>query len=256
VENTNADERPVVLVVGAAGGIGSEVCRALSQAGHLVVGGDARIPDTFDRSLCDVVLAGDIVTQADDLVADAIAAAGHLDAVVNLVGFNTFADMLDISPDIWRNLLDVNLTGAFMLSCAAARHMRTRGRGGSIVHFTSVTSLFGSPGQAVYAAAKAGLGNLVKSMALEWAPFGVRVNAVSPVMTRTPINAQWLDDDPTRGERIAAKIPLGRLGTPRDFAGIVRFLISDEAAFITGQTVYADGGTSVVHPLLGVRGNA
>lgn len=250
-------EGRVALVTGALGGIGRAVCTALVRAGMRVVGADLPAAvDTTHDSECHTLLGGDITTDSDRLVSEAVATCGRLDTVVNLVGMNIFADLLDLSDADWDRVLSINLTGAYRLSRAAAGHMSRAGHGGSIVHFTSVTSLFGSPGQAAYAAAKAGLANLVKSMSVEWAPYGIRVNAVSPVMTRTPINADWLDSDRERAGRIAAKIPLGRLGSPDDYAGLVRFLVSDEAGFVTGQTVFADGGTSLVHPLLGVRGNA
>jgi NAD(P)-dependent dehydrogenase (short-subunit alcohol dehydrogenase family) len=244
----------VILVAGAGGGIGRAVSAELAAAGGTVVGADLARPDMAQVSYpgCSISLTGNIVQDADRLVGDAVACLGRLDAVVNLVGTQVFADLLDVTDQDWDDLLQANLSGAFRLSRAAVRHMIEAGHGGSLVHFSSVTSLFGSPGQAPYAAAKAGLGSLVKSMAVEWAPLGVRVNAVSPVMTRTAINSTWLDAESTRGPAIAAKIPLGRLGDPSDYIGLVRFLVSNEASFITGQTIYADGGASLVHPLLGV----
>jgi NAD(P)-dependent dehydrogenase (short-subunit alcohol dehydrogenase family) len=256
--STNATvEGRVALVTGAVGGIGRAVCTALVDSGMRVVGADlpAAVKAVADSD-CHTLLGGDITVDSDRMVEEAVVACGRLDAVVNLVGMNIFADLLDLTDADWDRVMSINLTGAYRLSRAAAGHLTGAGHGGSIVHFTSVTSLFGSPGQAAYAAAKAGLANLVKSMSVEWAPYGIRVNAVSPVMTRTPINADWLDEDQERAGRIAAKIPLGRLGSPTDYAGLVRFLVSDEASFVTGQTVFADGGTSLVHPLLGVRGTA
>lgn len=123
--------------------------------------------------------------------------------------------------------------------------------GGRIINFISVTALRGSPGQAAFAAAKAGLVNLTKSMALEWAGHGVRVNAVSPVMTETPINADWLAADPDRKAGIVRRIPIGRLGRPDDVVGPVIFLASRASAFMLGQTLFVDGGSSVTHPLFG-----
>ena len=249
----------IALVTGGLGGIGRAVCADLKKHGMHVVAADreAAVEAARDgQDFADMLLAGDIVSDSGRLVREALAACGRVDAVINLVGMNIFADLLDISDEQWDEVVGLNLTGAFRISRAAAREMVGSGGGGSIVHFTSVTSLFGSPGQAAYAAAKAGLANLVKSMAVEWAPHKIRVNAVSPVMTRTAINASWLDEDPERSARIASRIPVGRLGTPDDFSGLVRFLVSEEASFITGQTFFADGGTSLVHPLLGVRGAA
>lgn len=252
-------ESRVALVVGGLGGIGRAICADLTGNGVRVVVVD--VPEAVVASgevfAGEAVIAGDIVGNVDAAVSETVTRFGRLDVAVNLVGMNIFADLLDLSDTDWQRIVDVNLTSVFKLSCAVAGYLRGAGRGGSIVHFTSVTSVFGSPGQAAYAAAKAAVASLVKSMAVEWAPYGIRVNAISPVMTRTGINAAWLDEDPERTRRIASRIPVGRLGKPEDYVGLVRFLTApEESSFITWQTIFADGGTSLVHPLLGVRGGA
>ena len=228
----------VVLFVGAGGGIGREVALGLAHQGA-----DVAVADISSEAALRVAeeiqaagrrataITGDI-TSADDcqrMVAQTVAALGPLDILVNAVGFNIFANLTDLTPEDWNRVLAVNLTGAYLISTAAARAMAAGG--GRIINFASVTALRGSPGQAAYAAAKAGLINLTKSMALEWAPKGIRVNAISPVMTETPINAGWLAADPGRKAAIAKRIPAGRLGTPGDFVGPVIFLASSASSF-------------------------
>lgn len=248
-------EGKVVLVTGAFGGIGSAVCRELIREGARLVAADLAeaAPPADISASCELILDGKLEEDSNRFVGKTKEQCGSLDAVVNLVGMNVFADLLDLSTSDWDLVLRTNLTSAFSLSVAAARAMASQGRGGSIVHFSSTTSIFGSPGQAAYAAAKAALNSLVKSMAVEWSPLQIRVNAVSPIMTRTRINADWLDEDAERQQNIAARIPLGRLGQPEDYAALCALLISDDLPFMTGQTVFIDGGASLVHPLLGSR---
>jgi NAD(P)-dependent dehydrogenase (short-subunit alcohol dehydrogenase family) len=175
---------------------------------------------------------------------------GALDVFVNMVGLNVFANLFDLSDEDWTRTVHINLSGPFLASRAAARVMAQQ-NGGRIINFVSVTALRGSPGQAANAAAKAGVINLTMSMALEWAPLGIRVNAISPVMTETAINADWLAAEPGRKAAIARRIPAGRLGQPEDFVGPVVFLASDASRFMYGQTLFVDGGASVTHPLVG-----
>ena len=201
-------------------------------------------------------LAGRLETDSARFVGETCDKYGRIDALVNLVGANVFCDLRDLSLEEWDLMLRTNLTAAFMISTSVARVLKRQGGGGSILHFSSTTSQFGSPGQAAYAAAKAALNSLVKSMAIEWSREKIRVNAISPIMTRTAINADWLDEDPQREARIASQIPLGRLGAPGDYAGMVKLMVSDELPFMTGQIIFIDGGASVVHPLLPPRGAA
>jgi NAD(P)-dependent dehydrogenase (short-subunit alcohol dehydrogenase family) len=250
----------VVLVTGALGGIGQAVCRALREDGALVAAADLRAPGPQagrgDRQDGLLHLSGNLETDSARLVEETCDRFGRIDALVNLVGTNTFRDLWDLSLEEWNQVLRTNLTAAFMISTSVARALKRQGEGGSIVHFSSTTSKFGSPGQAAYAAAKAALNSLVSSMAIEWSPYSIRVNAIAPIMTRTAINSAWLDEEPDREARIAAQIPLGRLGAPADYAGMVRLMVSDELSFMTGQTVSIDGGAAAVHPLLGPRGAA
>jgi NAD(P)-dependent dehydrogenase (short-subunit alcohol dehydrogenase family) len=250
----------VALVAGGAGGMGRAVVLGLAGRGADVAIADLAVEraeavaaevggQTGRRSLAlRVDLTGGQSVEA--MVEHTLERLGALDVFVNMVGLNVFANLLDLTEADWGRMLGINLTGPFLSSRAAARAMADRG-GGRIINFVSVTALRGSPGQAAYAAAKAGLINLTMSMALEWAPFGIRVNAISPVMTETAINTDWLAAEPGRKAAIARKIPAGRLGQPEDFVGPVVFLASDASRFMYGQTLFVDGGASVTHPLIG-----
>ncbi len=248
----------VAAVCGGAGGIGSRVSVGLARHGAAVAVVDlnqagarqvAREIETFGRPASS--LSADITKSAEaaQCVAAIVEELGRLDVLVNAVGLNIFKPLLELTDDDIQRLVALNLTSALMISRAAVPPMRKQG-GGKIINFASVTALFGSPGQSVYAAAKAGLVNLTKSMALEWAPYNIQVNAVSPVMTETAINAEWLASNPHRKAALAATIPAGRLGQPNDLVGPVVFLASRASDFVLGQTLYVDGGTGVVHPLV------
>lgn len=248
----------VAAVCGGAGGIGSRVAVGLAEHGAAVaivdVSGDRAegvAAEIRSQGGTAAAVAADITVmqEAERAVARGVEVLGGLDILVNAVGLNIFKDVLDLSEEDVEKVLALNLTAALYISRAAAQVMRQRG-GGKIINFASVTSLFGSPGQSVYAAAKAGLVNLTKSMALEWALYNIQVNAVSPVMTETPINAAWLAADPDRKAAIAATIPEGRLGKPEDLIGPVVFLASRASDFVLGHTLYVDGGTGAVHPLI------
>jgi len=248
----------IAAVCGGAGGIGGRVAAGLARQGASVAVVDLD-EEGAGRVAHDIQALGGRATAVSADIATSIAATrcvdavvkelGALDVLVNAVGFNIFKPVLELTDDEIQRLVSLNLTSALLISRAAVPAMRRRG-GGKIINFASVTALFGSPGQSVYAAAKAGLVNLTKSMALEWAPYHIQVNAVSPVMTETAINAAWLAANPDRKAGIASAIPAGRLGRPDDLVGPVVFLASRASDFVLGQTLYVDGGTGAVHPLL------
>lgn len=145
---------------------------------------------------------------------------------------------LEISENEWSGLIAVNLGGVFLACQAAARAMP---RGGSIVTITSLTERIGLPKLAAYGAAKGGVAQLTKALAVEWAPLGIRVNAVAPGRIRTPLSEELFGDDNMR-ESFLARIPQGRAGSPADVGAAVIYLCSDEAAYVTGETLVVDGG--------------
>ena len=249
-----------VLVLGATGGIGRPVAIDLARAGmQVVISG--RTKETLNELASEIqdaggnpiVIPGDISQQADaERIVERAAEAlgGQLDALVNVATHNKVAKLMDVDLEDWDRMFATNLRGTFVALRAAARVMAGQETGGRIVQFSSVTTLFGAPGQAVYAVTKTGLMSLMKSMALEWIKDGVRVNAVSPTTTDTPLARPWLDSDPEILPRLKRTIPRGRLCQPADCCGAVRFLLSDDSDFIVGQTLYVDGGVSITHPLI------
>ena len=160
--------------------------------------------------------------------------------MVNSAGITSPCPSLEVTQEDWENLLRVNLHGVFFCCQAAARAMR--GRGGVIVNISSIASKAAWPQRASYAAAKAGLGALTETLAVEWAALGIRVNAVAPVW----VNTEMLRDGVERGvvelEKLNRAIPLGRVAEASEISKVVVFLASEAARFITGQTIYVDGG--------------
>lgn len=248
-----------ILITGGAGGIGAPVSRHLASIGAGVAVADttperaAGVAEAIARvGGAAVALAGDISEPggAEALVKATIDRFGRLDGLVNLATFNKIGHLMDYPVEAFDRIVAINLRGALLVARAAARQMADQTGGGSIVLFSSVTSLFGAPGQAVYGMTKAGLLGLVKSMALEWARLGVRVNGLSPTTTDTPLAKEWLDADPDRRTTIASTVPVGRMAVPEDCFGVLELLLGDKSSFLTGQTIYVDGGVSVTHPLI------
>ncbi|MEM9147345.1 MAG: SDR family oxidoreductase [Pseudomonadota bacterium] len=236
-----------VLLSGAAGGIGTALAEALSGLGARLAladldGAAARALgrdleadwagplDITDEDACDGVCHG------------AAAAMGGLDALVNAAGLLTVAKADRLGGEAFRAGLEVNLTGAYLFSVAARRQMA---HGGRIVHLASVSSLVATPGYAGYAAAKAGLAQLVRVLALEWARDGIAVNALAPAMLETQMTAELLVDQRFR-ERVLAEIPMRRLATPEDLIAPLALLLAEGGRFITGQILPVDGGRTLV----------
>jgi len=146
---------------------------------------------------------------------------------------------MDFAANDWAAVLNVNLSGTFYACRAAARHMSA---GGAIVNLTSIAAVRARAGRAAYSASKAGVVGLTKALAVEWAPLGIRVNAIGPGPTKTDMLVRLMATDGVTEDEAARNIPLGRLGTVDDICGSVSFMLSDKASFVTGQTLYVDGG--------------
>jgi len=239
----------VALVTGAAGGIGAATARRFGREGALVVVNDTKA-DGLEAVAADVraagskalVVAGDVTKKADCelMVGAAVREFGRLDILINNAGINRDAMAAKMTEEQWDTVLAVNLTGTFLCAQAALPGMRERGWG-RVVNTSSIGSL-GNIGQANYAASKAGVIGLTKTLALEYARYGVTVTAVAPGPVMTAMLAGVPD---AMKEKIIAMVPVGRIAAPDEIASVHLFLASDEAAFITGQVIFADGGASV-----------
>ena len=236
------------LVTGASGGIGGAIARALHAQGATVVltGTRAAALEELAKSLDDrthvIVSNLSDPAEADKLMAAAEAAAGKIDILVNNAGITRDMLSMRMKDEDWQSVIDVNLTAAFRLSRAAIRNMIKR-RAGRIISITSIVGTTGNPGQANYAAAKAGMVGMSKSLAAEVASRNITVNCVAPGFIETAMTDKLNEQ---QKERIKGAIPAGRIGQPAEVAGAVVFLASDEAAYLTGQTLHVNGGMAMI----------
>ena len=236
------------LVTGASGGIGGAIARTLHGAGATVAlsGTRREALDALAAALGDRahVTPADLSDpqSVDGLVGAAETAMGTVDILVNNAGLTRDMLSMRLSDADWQSVIDVNLTAAFRLSRAALRGMMKR-RWGRIVNIASIVGVTGNPGQANYAASKAGLIGLSKSMAQEVASRGITVNCVAPGMIATAMTDKLNDDQKAR---ILAMVPAGRLGTVEEIAAGTLYLASAEAAYVTGQTLHINGGMAMI----------
>ena len=251
------DER-VAVVTGAGTGLGKAIAAGLAEAGADVV--MSELPDRMhlaQETARSVVAHGReaLVLPLDvrelnsphgirPFARDAISWKGHADILVNNAGVNLPQDALDVDEASWDAVLDIDLKGTFFCAQAFGRHMVERGRG-TIINIASQNGLVGYYKRAAYCSAKAGVVNLTRVLTLEWAPLGVRVNAIAPTVVRTPLTASTFDD-PELGPDLVKRIPLGRIGEPEDVAAAVVFLASPAASMITGHTLTVDGGWTAI----------
>jgi 3-oxoacyl-[acyl-carrier protein] reductase len=236
------------LVTGASGGIGKDIARGLYAAGAAVALSGTR-KEALDLLAGELgerahVLACDLSDreQTEKLVPAAEAALGTLDILVNNAGITRDMLFMRLKDEDWDAVLNVNLTSAFRLSRAALRGMM-RKRFGRIIGITSIVGVTGNAGQGNYAAAKAGMIGMSKSLAAEVAARGITVNCVAPGFIESPMTDALTD---AQKETILRVVPAGRLGTGADVAAAVVYLASNEAAYVTGQTLHVNGGLAMI----------
>jgi 3-oxoacyl-[acyl-carrier protein] reductase len=241
-------EGKAALVTGASRGIGAAIARRLAADGAAVAVNYSGSKDAAEAVVADIVAGGGraVAIQADvsdpaactALVAHTIEAFGSLDILVNNAGITRDGLIVRMTDDDWDRVIATNLTGVFSMSRAAAKVMM-KARSGCIVNISSVVGIAGNAGQANYAAAKAGVIGLTKTVARELAARNVRCNAVAPGFIETDMTAELGE---AQRAAIAASVAMGRFGTGEDVASAVAFLASDEAAYVTGQVLAVDGG--------------
>jgi NAD(P)-dependent dehydrogenase (short-subunit alcohol dehydrogenase family) len=239
----------VAVVTGGTKGIGEAIVHHLAAAGARVTAVSRSAPTAHAGPPRDgevVPLAADVAkkTDVDRMVETVVGRHGTLDILVNCAGTAKRAPALDQAEADWEYMIELNLRGTAWACRAVAPVMRRAGRG-RIVNITSIGAEFGLVNRAAYCATKGAVAQLTRCLALEWGPYGITVNAVGPGVTVTPLVRPFLDANPGKEDLMNRKIPLGRLGKPDDMAGAVAFLASDLAAYITGQTIYVDGGWGV-----------
>jgi len=236
------------LVTGASGGIGGAIARALHRQGATVTLSGTRaealaqLKDALGDRTHVVAARMDDAADIDRLAKESEAAMGKLDILVNNAGITRDNISMRMKDEEWEKVLQVNLTGTFRLTRAVMRGMMKR-RFGRVISITSIVGVTGNPGQANYAAAKAGLIGMSKSLAQELASRGITVNCVAPGFIATPMT-DGLTDDQKKG--ILARVPADRLGTPEEIAAGVVYLASEEAAYVTGQTLHINGGMAMI----------
>ena len=238
-----------VLVAGASRGIGEAAARRFLEEGcrvFICARGAAGVEEALVglRAFGDVAGTTCDVSDPDDverLAEEAERFLGAIDVLANNAGVAWQEPFLDITLEHWDQVLDINLRGMFLVAQAVARRMVARGRGGAIVNMSSTNAFEGETGYAHYNASKGAVNQLTRTMAVELGPHGIRVNALCPGKIFTPLQAEAEDPEYTaRFER--ERIPLGRSGTVEEVAAAYAFLASDEAAFVTGETLVIDGG--------------
>src|SRR6201999_2147384 len=239
----------VALVTGASGGIGGAIAKALHAQGATVVLSGTR-QEALDKLKAELgerafTAIGNLsdIASVEGLTKAAEAAAGApIDILVNNAGITRDNLFMRMKDDEWDQVIAVNLTAAFRLSRAVLRGMMKK-RWGRIISITSVVGETGNPGQGNYAAAKAGLVGMTKSLAAEVASRNITVNAVAPGFIATPMT-DVLND--SQKEAVFARIPAGRMGTPAEIAAAVAYLASEEAAYVTGETLQVNGGMAMI----------
>jgi glucose 1-dehydrogenase len=250
-----------VLVTGGTSGIGQAIAVRFAEYGANVAINYLRGPDEASdteqqvhacvnrvqqEGVRDVVVQGD-VSREDDvvrMVGSTIDELGGLDVLINNAGIQISRHSDELSSEDFEKVIAVNLRGAFLCAREAIRHFLAAGKPGVIVNVSSVHQLIPKPDYLGYSVSKGGMQNLTRTLALEYAGRGIRVNGIGPGATVTPINRAWIDD-PVKREMVEGHIPMARAGTADEMGAVAAFLASDDGAYITGQTIFVDGGLTL-----------
>jgi glucose 1-dehydrogenase len=250
-----------VLVTGGTSGIGQAIAVRFAQHGANVAINYLRQPDEASdteqqvqacvsnvqrEGVRDVLVQGDVSREEDvvRMVGQAVSELGGVDVLINNAGIQISRPSDELSSEDFDKVLAVNIRGAFLCAREAIRHFLAESKSGVIINVSSVHQLIPKPDYLGYSVSKGGMQNLTRTLALEYAERGIRVNGIGPGATVTPINRAWIDD-PVRREQVESHIPMRRAGTADEMGAVACFLASDDAAYITGQTIFVDGGLTL-----------
>ena len=248
------DPRPVALVTGASYGLGAAIAETLARDGFDVAVTELDPADLSDTLAAIEAAGGQSFGVALDLRTDASIAAvaasvlarfGRIDLLVNNAAMLLAKPAIDVAAEEFEAVMRVNVTGTYMMTQHVARHLIETGRPGQIINIASTFTTIGATNVSPYGISKAAIGGMTRHLAAEWAPNGIRVNAVAPGTSMTKLRAEIMENDPARRDAGLAKIPLGRFTEPEDIAGAVSYLASPAAAYVTGHILAVDGGMTV-----------
>jgi glucose 1-dehydrogenase len=242
-------EGKVAIITGAGRGIGRAIALAFAREGAAVIVNFSQSEDSAREVTQQIRSSGGRaklvqanvanLEEHERLLHETVKEFGAVDVLVNNAGIEVHEPVLNATPETWQRTIDVNLRGAYFLSCRAASRMRPKG--GAIINISSVHDVEPLRDRAVYSISKGGLMMLTKSLALELAEYNIRVNAISPGAILTDMNRASLSNSANRN-RLLARIPLQRIGEPEEIGGAAIFLASAESSYVTGTTIYVDGG--------------
>jgi glucose 1-dehydrogenase len=250
-----------VLITGGTSGIGQAIAVRFAEFGaNVAINYRSRPEDAAETEqqveacvakvqrmgVKDVVVRGDVSKEEDavSMLEDTIEKLGGLDVLINNAGIQISRPSHELSAEDFDKVLGVNLRGSFLCAREAIKHFLAEEKPGVIINISSVHQRIPKPNYLGYSVSKGGMQNLTTTLALEYAGQGIRVNAIGPGATITPINRAWVDD-PVKAEQVTSHIPMPRPGTADEMAGVACFLASDDGAYITGQTIFVDGGLTL-----------
>lgn len=246
-----ATRKPTAFITGASQGLGAALALRLAQDGYDIALSGTKVAnlsatkktvETAGARAVAVALDLSSQTSIEQAMVEVVKTFGELNVLVNNAGITTRSPAVDTTREEWQSIIDVNLTGTFFMCQQMGRHLIAQHRAGTIINLSSTHGLVGFPLRSAYGISKAGISHLTRMLAIEWAPHQIRVNAVAPGTVATPSRVEYFMKDEKGFSDMIARVPLARLCEMNDVAGMVSYLASPAAAYITGQTLALDGG--------------